>query len=374
MATIDQRYAYVGSNSRIARENGGDPDTCGISVYAVNESSGSLQLVQQVPSDNPFFFTFHPSGSFAYVVNLIDDFEGAKSGSVEAYAVDPATGRLSFINRQATRGTSPCHLAIDSTGQYLVIANYGTGTWVVLPIASDGSLGEVVHEELRVGSGPNTQRQDASHPHAITADPSGKFLIAADLGTDRVIVFQLDTTTGRLRTITEAKLAPGAGPRHVAFNASGDRLYVLNELNATITLFGFDPETGAIGAEVQTILTIQPEAVGPMTTAEIFLHPSGEFLLNTNRGQPISITPESDAIVTFRVDQETGRLTLVGHTMDGIGVPWNFDFNRDGSRVYVPNFKNDTLTVYDFDLETGSLTKANLTVETPKPFCLIMHP
>lgn len=369
---VRRQYAYVGCNSRIAREKGADPAKAGISVFEVRDDTGELDLVQQVASDNPFFFAFHPSGAFIYVVNLTNDFESEKSGSVEAYAVDAVSGQLTFINRQSTAGSDPCHLAVDPGGTYLTVANYGGASWTVLPIAEDGSLAPVVHVETRAGSGPNTDRQDAPHPHAITYDPSGKFLIGADLGTDKVIVFRLDKSNGKLKPVWEAPLAPGAGPRHVAFNADGTRLYVVNELSATITLFDFDPDTGAIGDEIQTVLTVQPEAVGPMTTAEIFVHPSGKFLFNTNRGQPISLTPESDAIVSFRIDKATGTLSLVGHMMEEIGVPWNFAFNRAGTKLYAPNFKNDSITVYDIDQDTGSLTFTGIKYDTPKPFCIIM--
>jgi 6-phosphogluconolactonase len=366
------QYAYVGSNSRIARNDGVDPAVAGISVYAVNPDSGELNLVQRVPSDNPFFFAFHPSESFLYAVNLVNDFGGERSGSVESYAVDRDSGQLSLINRVSAGGSDPCHLAVDPSGTYVTVANYGSASWTVLPIAEDGSLGDVVHVEERAGSGPNAARQEASHPHAITYDPTGSYLVGADLGTDKVIVFKLDAGNGRLKTVWEARLAPGAGPRHVAFNSDGTQLYVLNELNATITLFPFDASSGSIGEEIDTILTIQPEAVGPMTTAEIFLHPSGRFLFNSNRGQPISLTPESDAIVAFQVDQDTGKLRLIGHMMDEIGVPWNFAFDASARRLFAPNFKNDSITVYDIDLETGELKYTGVKYESPKPFCIIM--
>jgi 6-phosphogluconolactonase (cycloisomerase 2 family) len=356
----------------MARDLGADAAVAGISVYLVNSDTGELELVQQVGSDNPFFFAFHPSGAFIYAVNLTNDFEGEKSGSVEAYAVDPDSGTLTFLNRQATAGSDPCHLAVDPGGRFLTVANYGGASWSVLPIAEDGSLLPVTHEETRAGSGPNAARQDAPHPHAITYHPTGKFLIGADLGTDKVIVFRLDTGSGALKPVWEARLAPGAGPRHVAFNAEGNRLYVLNELNATITLFDFDVDSGAIGNEIQTILTVQPEAVGPMTTAEILLHPSGKFLFNTNRGQPISLTPESDSIVSFQIEEATGRLTLVGHMMEEVGVPWNIAFNAAGTKLYAPNFKNDSITIYDVDQNSGALTYTGIKYDSRKPFCIIM--
>ncbi|MCC6792859.1 MAG: lactonase family protein [Thermomicrobiales bacterium] len=366
------QFAYVGSDSRTAIAAGAEPDATGISVYSVDPESGALSLVQTVPSDNPFFFAFDPTGQFLYAVNVIGDYEGTESGSVEAYAIDPATGELTFLNRVSSGGAVAAQPAVDPTGSFVVVANYNGENVTVLPINPDGSLGEVVSSVTREGTGPNAARQEMSHPHAAVFDPGGDFVVVADLGTDEVIVYRLDLETGALTEVSVAGTAAGAGPRHVAFYADGTILYVVNELDATISVFAYDPASGTIGEELQTISTVPDPFEGTKSTAEIMIHPSGRFLYNSNRGQPDTTTPEGDAIVGFAIDPETGLLTLIGHTTDEIGVPWSFAFDASGRYLYAANYDGDSITQYAIDQETGELTNTGQTVDVPKPFVIQM--
>jgi 6-phosphogluconolactonase (cycloisomerase 2 family) len=369
-----RQFAYVGSDSRTAIGAGTDPADAGISVFAVAPETGALTLVQTVPSDNAFYFAFDPTQRFLYAVNVIGDYEGEESGSVEAYAVDPETGMLTFLNRQSSAGSTAAQPAVDPSGKYVVVANYNGANFVVLPINPDGSLAPVISSVEQTGSGPNAERQDMSHPHAVVFDPGGNYIAAADLGTDQVLIFQLDGESGALEQVSEAATAPGAGPRHVAFSPDGTKLYVVNELDATITLFAFDPATGMIGEELQTISTVPDPFEGTKSTAEILLHPSGKFLYNSNRGQPDMVTPEGDAIVAFAIDPGSGQLTLIGHTTEGIGVPWSFAFDAAGQWLYAANYDDDTITQYAIDQETGALTPTGETTPVPKPFVIMLTP
>jgi 6-phosphogluconolactonase len=367
-----RQFAYVGSDSRTAIDAGADPATVGISVFAVDPDSGALTPVQTVPSDNPFFFAFDPTQRFLYAVNVIGDYEGEESGSVEAYAVDPDTGELTFINRQSSQGSTAAHLAVDPSGKFLVVANYNGANIVVLPMNADGSLEPVVSEVARTGSGPNAERQDMPHPHAVTFDPAGSFIAAADLGTDQVVTYKIDTDSGELEQVSEASTAPGAGPRHIAFNADGTLMYVVNEMGATITIFAYDAETGTIGEEVQTISTAPDPFEGTKSTAEIFIHPSGKFLYNSNRGQPDATTPEGDAIVAFAIDPDSGELTLIGHTIEDIGVPGSFAFDASGERLYAANYADDAITQFAIDQDTGELTPTGESTEIAKPYVIVL--
>ncbi|MEA2583411.1 MAG: 6-phosphogluconolactonase [Thermomicrobiales bacterium] len=365
-----RQYAYVGSDSRAAIEAGADPSDAGISVFAVDPTTGGLALVQTVPSDNAFYFAFDPTQRFLYAVNVIGDYDGKESGSVEAYAIDPATGMLTFLNRQASGGAVAAQPAVDPSGRYVVVANYNGANFTVLPINPDGSLEPVVSSVTQTGSGPNTERQDTSHPHAVVYDPAGKFIAAADLGTDQVLIYTLDLDTGKLEQVSAVSTAPGAGPRHVAFNADGTILYVVNELDATISVYAYDATTGTIGEELQTISTVPDPFVGTKSTAEILIHPSGKFLYNSNRGQPDSTTPEGDAIVGFAIDPETGLLTLIGHTMDDIAVPWSFAFDASGPWLYAAHYDGDSITQFAIDQDTGELSRTGEKTTTPKPFVI----
>ncbi|MDQ2655749.1 MAG: lactonase family protein [Chloroflexota bacterium] len=367
-----RQFAYVGSDSRTAIAAGGNPAEAGISVFFVAPDTGALTLVQTVPSDNAFYFAFDPTRRFLYAVNVIGDYEGKESGSVEAYAVDPETGMLTFVNRQSSAGSTAAQPAVDPSGRYVVVANYNGANFVVLPINPDGSLEPVVNSLEQTGSGPNAERQDMSHPHAVVFDPGGNYIAAADLGTDQVLIFQLDTETGALERVSEASTAPGAGPRHVAFSPDGTKLYVVNEMGGTITLFAFDPATGTIGEELQTISTVPDPFEGTKSTAEILLHPSGSFLYNSNRGQPDMVTPEGDAIVAFAIDPESGELTLVGHTTEGIAVPWSFAFDAAGQWLYAANYDDDTITQFAIDQQTGALTPTGEPTTVPRPFVIML--
>jgi 6-phosphogluconolactonase len=366
------QFAYVGSDSRTAIGAGADPSAVGISVFAVAPETGILTLVQTVESDNAFFFALDPTRRFLYAVNVIGDYEGEESGSVEAYAIDPETGKLTFLNRQSSGGSTAAQPAVDPSGHFVVVANYNGGNFVVLPINPDGSLEPVVSAVEQTGSGPNAERQDTSHPHAVVFDPGGNFIAAADLGTDQVLIYRLDPDSGALAQVSAAGTAPGAGPRHIAFGPDGTTMYVVNELDATITLFAYDAETGMIGEELQTVSTVPEPFEGTKSTAEIALHPSGRFLYNSNRGQPDTVTPEGDAIVAFAVDPQTGALTLIGHMVEEIGVPWSFAMDAAGQWLYAANYDDDSITQFAIDQEAGELTPTGEKTMVTKPFVIMV--
>jgi 6-phosphogluconolactonase len=354
-------FVYVGSYTKNP-PGGGSNNPVGLSVFQVSPTDGVLTLVQEVPSANPSFVALDPTRRFLYVVNEIDDYEGQRSGSTEAYAIDATTGKITLLNRQSVKGPIPAHLAVDPTGQYLVVANYVGGNFVVLPIERDGRLGPVVSEIVDTGHGPNAQRQASPHPHGIAFDPAGQFLATADLGTDQVPIFRL--AHGSLARTSEATTAPGAGPRHVVFHPNGRVLFVINELNATVTSFAYDPDKGQIGPELQTISTEPPGYSGPKSTAEIAIHPSARFLYASNRGH--------NSIVGYRVDP-SGRLSVIGHAADGVNFPRNFAIDPSGTRLYVANQKGDSIVQFQIDLSTGELKSTGRTTRSVTPVALVFR-
>src|SRR3954454_17632568 len=135
-------FVYVGSYTKDP-PGGGSDNPVGLSVFRVEQPSGTFTLIQQVPSANPSFVALDPSQRFLYVVNEIDDYQGEKAGSAEAYAINPGSGTIALLNRQSVMGTIPAHLAVDPTGRYVVVANYTGGNFVSMPIEADGRLGPV---------------------------------------------------------------------------------------------------------------------------------------------------------------------------------------------------------------------------------------
>ncbi len=371
VGTAPARFAYVGSYTRGAPGGGGAAPGVGISVFAVDADSGALTPVQVVPSDNPSFLALGPAQRALYAVNEIDDFEGGGTGSVEAYAIDAATGELALLNRVDAAGAIPAHLAVDPAGDHLVVANYVGATFVVLPISADGRLLPASDVVEQTGSGPNPDRQEAPHPHAVVFDPAGRFVAAADLGTDQVLVFRLDPAAGTLSPVDEAAMAPGAGPRHLAFHPNGRLLYVINELDATITVLPYDPATGALGDPIQTVSTVPADFAGDKSTAEIAVHPSGRFLYGSNRGQEGATAPEADSIAGFAIDPGSGELSLLGYATEGIDFPRNFAIDPTGTWLYVCNQQGDSIVQFRIDPTTGELAATGVVTQTPTPVSLV---
>ena len=358
----DSTFVYVGSYTKDP-PGGGSNNPVGLSVFKFDPATGALSLVQQVKSANPSFVALDPSRRFLYVINEIDDYEGQKLGSAEAYAIDPSTGMLTLLNRQSVGGPIPAHLAVDPNGRHLVVANYIGGNFVVLPIEADGRLGPVNGEIKDSGAGPNKQRQEAPHPHSVVFDPAGRFIAAADLGIDKVLTFRLNG--GGLVRVGEAPAASGAGPRHLAFNLNGRALYVVNELNATVTAYAYDPTAGQIGKELQTISTEPAGYAGPHSTAEIAVHPSGKFLYASNRGY--------NSIIGYRIDPATGLLSAIGHATQGVNFPRSFAIDPSGKWLYVANQKGDTLVQFEFNLETGELKPTGQVTSSITPVAMVFR-
>lgn len=368
--TGEARFAYVGAYTRGAPGGWSDAAEAshpiGVSVFAVTPGTGELTLVETVPSDNPSFVAIHPNQNTLYVINEIADYEGAEAGSMEAYAIDNETGKLTLLNRQAV-GSIPAHLAVDPTGSYVVVGNYVGASFQVLPIADDGSLEPVSNEVTLTGSGPNTERQEAPHPHAVVFDPAGRYIATADLGTDTVQIFQLNE--GELTSVHAWSMAPGSGPRHLAFHPNGTVLYVISELTATVTALAFDAESGQVTGEIQVIGTVPDDFPEDKSTAEIMVHPSGKFLYGSNR--KFEEHPLADAIVAYSIDEANGELTLIGHTTENIQFPRGFNFDPTGTWLYALNQKGDTIVQLAIDQSTGELSPTGLITEAPVPVSIV---
>lgn len=360
-------YAYIGTYTRNAP--GGDSGKAqseGIYVAKVASESGQLELLQTVPSDNPSFLALSPDQQFLFAINEVADFEGKEAGSVEAYRIDEASGEIALINRQALPGPIPAHLAVDPSGQYLVVGLYIGSSYVVLPIGEDGSLGPTIDEVMQEGSGPNEQRQEAPHPHAVTFDPAGRYIATADLGIDKVEIFDLEE--GKLAKISAIATEPGSGPRHVAFHPDGTMLYVINELDATIAALPYDAESGKLDEAIATVSTVPDDFPEHKSTAEIMVHPSGKFLYGSNRR--FADHPDADSIAVFRLDEQgvPERIQLV---TENIAFPRAFQLDPTGTWLYALNQKGDDIVQFTIDQETGELTPSGNIAEVPTPVSLV---
>jgi 6-phosphogluconolactonase len=341
-------------------------DSKGIYRFHLDPATGALSPAgDPTPAVNPSFLAFHPSRRFLYAVNETGDAAADRSGAVSAFAVDPATGSLTFLNQQPSGGPAPCHLTIDAEGKHALVANYWGATVAVLPIQADGRLGPATAVVRHQGKSVNPERQAEPHPHSINLDPANRFAFVADLGIDSLVAYRFDATKGLLarHEAGSAVVKPGAGPRHLAFHPGGKDAYVINELDSTITRLAYDAAGGVMKA-VQTLSTLPPGFAGRNITAEVVVHPDGRLLFGSNRGH--------DSIAIFTIDAASGALSAAGHQPTGGKTPRNFAIDPTGDLLLAANQESDTIAVFRIDRASGRLAPVGSPVRVPRPVCLRM--
>ncbi len=325
---------------------------------------GGLELAGV--SENPSFLAFHPSGRVLYAVNEVGNFRGAKTGAVSAFAVEPATGRLTLLNQQPSGGADPCHLVVDAAGRNLFVANYTAGTVVLFPLAADGRIEPASSVRRYAGSGPNRARQQGPHAHGVFLDGSGRFLVSVDLGSDRIHVDRFDGETGRLTPEEPdgVALEPGSGPRHLAWHPSGRVLYAINELLSTVSAFRWDGARGAL-ASFQTVSTLPNGFTGENTAAEIAVSPDGRFVYASNRGD--------DSLVVFAADA-SGSLSPAVRVPAGGRAPRSFAIDPAGRWLIAANQGSGVVVVFRLDPQTGLPRAVGTTVAVPEPASILFPP
>jgi 6-phosphogluconolactonase len=355
-ASAGPLFAYVGCFSSARRKALGK----GISVYRIdpggNQSAGwtLLQTIETVP--NPQFIAFDRQQRFLYSVH-------GDGTEVSAFAIDKPSGQLRFLNKQPTNGNNSTHLTPDPSNRYIVIGN-GPGV-AVFPINPDGSLAPfsaMVPSSGEVGPHRN-QREAGPHPHYVSFDPSGRFLVAPDRGTDRILIYRLDGSTGKLAANDPgfAGTRRGAGPRHLAFHPAKPWAHVCDELDSTVTAFAWNSERGELKA-FQVIPASPDTYMGNNSPAEIQVAPSGSFVYVSNRGH--------DSIVTFSVDLATERLAPVGWEPTQGHTLRFFTLDPTGGLLYAANLESHTVA-FRVDRTSGKLTPTGQVVETGSPSCII---
>jgi 6-phosphogluconolactonase len=322
----------------------------------MDQTTGQLKQAGSIRSENPSFLTIDPTKRFLYAVNE------TPTGSVSSFRIDSKTNELTPLNQQSSEGADPCHLMVEPRGRSLLLANYTSGTVSVLPIQRDGSLGPAVDVEQHEGSGPREQQKSA-HAHCIKLDRANRLAFASDLGADKVMIYRFDPLTGKLEPGQQpsATLHPGAGPRHLTFHPNGKYLYVINELDSSLTTFKYDPAKGTLPA-FETVSTLPRDFTGTSYCADVHVSKSGRFLYGSNRGH--------NSIVVFAIDPRTARLSLVEHVSTEGNWPRNFTIDPTGRFMLVANQRSDNVVVFRIDAQTGHLTPAGQQAEIPVPVCL----
>lgn len=358
-----KRYlAYIGTYTEKTKSKG-------IYAFRFEDASGKLSSIGvTAESINPSFLALHPNGKYLYAVNETGEFGDEKSGAVSAFSIDRKTGKLTLLNQVASRGAGPCHVSLDKTGRYVLVANYDAGTVAVFPVQDNGQLGKYTGFAKHTGQGPNKERQEGAHAHWIATSPDNQFLLTADLGIDRILVSKFHLPDGAFtpgKSNSGAKLKAGAGPRHAAFSPNGKFFYVASELNSTVTAFSYNAKDGSLH-ELQALSTLPKDFSGANDVAEIVIHPSGKFLYVSNRGR--------DSLAVFSIDPRKGTLKPVADIATQGKTPRNFVIDPSGKFLLAANQESNSIVVFNIDPATGSLTLTGQAAEVPSPVCIVFLP
>lgn len=353
-STSPPQLVYVGTYTRSGRSEG-------IQVFQQDRRSGKLTFLHATPAADPSFLTFDPQRRFLFAVS---EGMGREGGAAASFKIEGPTGGLTPLSHQPTLGGEPCHLVCDPTGRWLLIANHEHGSVAVLPIDAEGRLGPLSDLRQHEGSGPGPT-QTGPHAHCVNFDLPGKRVLVADKGIDKVMLYQLDTTAGKL-VPNEPPFAPlhaGAAPRHLAFHPSGRYAYVIGEADMTITAFSYADQFGAL-TELQVLPTL-PEGTARegCSTAEVAVEPEGRFVYVSNRGH--------DSIAIFGIDQASGRLTTAGHAPTQGRTPRNFQIDPTGTFLYAANQNSDTIVHFRLDHQTGQLQPTGDVTPVGAPVCIL---
>ncbi|MFD1142364.1 lactonase family protein [Larkinella insperata] len=351
-AQSPKEIIYVGTYSTRGSE--------GIYVLEFDRSAGSLKQLQTVSNaKSPSFLAVHPSGKYLYSVNEA----AANSGGVSSYSIEPKTGKLTMMNQQSSHGRGPCHIAVDQTGKLAFVSNYGGGTFTVLPIKNDGTLGAATDTLKYEGKGANSQRQEKPHIHSATVSPNNRFVYVCDLGTDKVYIYEFDKASGKVKPAATpyASVAPGSGPRHIAIHPNGKYLYLVEELTSSVATFALDSKTGALTLLQDNVKTLPADFTGNNTSADIHTDPKGKFLYQSNRGH--------NALAVLSIAND-GKVTLNGQQSTDGKTPRNFLIDPKGEYAFAANQDTDNIVVYKIDGKTGQLNPTGTQIKVPAPVCL----
>jgi 6-phosphogluconolactonase len=264
-------------------------------------------------------------------------------------------------------GDGPCHLALDHQGKCLIVANYNNGSVASYPVSADGLLNQSVAYFQPKGSGKIPQRQDGPHAHCIAVSPDDRFALVADLGLDEVMMYRLNAAAAHMEVSDPrfVKVAPGSGPRHLAFHPNGRFVYLINEMGSSIITFAYDPQAGTL-QELQTVSTLPKDYKGQNDTAEIQVHPSGKFVYGSNRGH--------DSIAVFAVDPKAGTLKLVENVATQGKTPRGFGIDPTGAYLIAANQQSNNIVVFRIDQTSGRLKPTGQVLEALTPVAVTFVP
>jgi 6-phosphogluconolactonase len=339
----------------------------GIYAIRLDPASGRFEaLGLQAEVDSPSFLATDPHHRFLYALTERTSSKDP-TGFLSSYAINPATGALLLLNKVPAHGTTTAHLAVDGTGHWLLVANYGSGSVAVFALGTDGRIGAMSDFKQHEGASIDPARQTGPHPHEVVLSPDNRFLFVPDLGLDRVFSYRLNSTSGKLTPGNPAftPTPPGFGPRHMIFGRGGKFAYVLGEMGSKVIAMAYDKARGTL-TPVQTIATVPGDFKGENNSAELALDASGRFLYASNRGH--------DSVSLFEISPRTGGLSLLQVEPSRGETPRNIALDPGGAHLLAANQDSDRIVIFKRDARSGRITPDGQVLDIPSPVCILFVP
>jgi 6-phosphogluconolactonase len=333
-----------------------------IKVARFNSKTGEISIpVPAASTPNPGYFVLTPDARFLYTCNQVDGHEPGVSGGISAFGFDDRTGQLTPLNVVSSHGIDPSHLAFDRSRRHIFVANYTSGNFAIRRIEADGSLGEETALRKLVGSSVHPIRQTHAYAHSSVLDPSGRYVLVCDLGSDKVWIFAYHEESGTLTgEPTFASTPPGDGTRHIAFHPNGRWLYVNGEMGNCVCRYDWDATSGTAAFRSRAT-TLPANLDGVSTTAEMLVSDDGRRIYVTNRGH--------DSVVTMEIDQAAGDPTAIDFVPTGGGKPRNMAFSPDRRWLLVTNHLSNNFTIFRVSSESGRLMQHGPSIDLEAPYC-----
>jgi len=380
-------FAYVGSWTKGPFGTGGGG---GLHVFSVDMGTGALTPVSRTTGPefenfNAGYLAVHPNGRFLYASNEVENYDGRFSGgAMVTFAINPKDGSIAPVGTQPSMGVYPAYVAIDKAGSQVIVANHGNydpsvrvvkrngvpelekvwddGTVALFPVRADGTLGPASDVAiLERTTSVDDYSQQSAHAHSVNFDPSNRIVFACDKGTDRVYTYRVDRTAGQLTAGKTFQTAPGIAPRHSSFHPRLPYVFAINERESSLSSYRYDVNTADVML-VQTIPTLPDGFAGRNSPADVHVHPNGRFVYGSNRGH--------DSLAIFRIDEATGRMTVVDIVPTQGSTPRGFNFDPSGRYIFAANQGANNIVTFAVDGESGKLTPTGSKVDVPKPVCI----
>ena len=355
-------YTNMGSNTMAPPKD--STGSKGIYVYRWDAATGKATLLNHTEGVvNPSYL----SASDGHHLYACTDTHMTNAGSLSAFDFDRVSGRLQLINKESSGGDNPVYVSVHSSGRWAVIANYTGGSLSAFAIQADGSLLPYRQNIGHSGHSVDTARQTKPHVHSVLFSPDERYLYAQDLGTDEITIYRWKGTvasnTGPLSdAVGRVVLPAGSGPRHLTFHPNGKIAYLVEEMGGSVDVYRYHPESGKLDS-LQRIATHVAGAKGPFASADLHVSPDGRFLYVSNRASENTIT-------IFSIDPATGKLQTVGYQPVFGKEPRNFILDPSGRYLLVANQNSNNIVIFRVDRQTGLLQPTGEELPVPSPSCL----